>query len=533
MMYSLAFLVQGLLLSFASADSNWSGWGGNVHNNRWAADNHVVKGSTIASLTQHCRLVYPQGTSATPVVDGEIVYYPTYNGSFYALDYKTCTIKWQLNVTDVVVGYAPLTPAQQLFTSPASRGSPQVYGDVVVFGTQAHALLVAADKYTGKVLDRIQLNAHELAVITMSPTVYEGNIFVGCSSLEEPGALFIPDYQCCSFIGNFLSLRLNDVAGQKKFAVNWNMSMLPAGVGWSGVGVWGSQPSIDKRRNQVFAGTGNVYRYPAEYAHCENETAACLPKDVYQESILALDIPTGRINWARKISPLDAWTAACGLPPAIPRNTTLCPNDPGGDSDFGMAPAFVPGSLAGRGGRDVLVVGQKNGILHFLAADDGTQLQSTVTSPDATNAGLSWGVAADDARAYFTGINSGFATWQVEPSGTTISNSAYGAASLANGTLLWETPAPEDAISFGPPTVVGDLVLVARTGIANSSFDSTIGGLVALKKATGEIVHDIALDANFHGGVAVQEEYVMFGTGYGGQYNGTGSFWVMKLDTHT
>jgi len=36
------------------------------------------------------------------------------------------------------------------------------------------------------------------------------------------------------------------------------MSILLAGKDWSGVGVWGIQPSVNGRRNLVFVGTGNI-----------------------------------------------------------------------------------------------------------------------------------------------------------------------------------------------------------------------------------------------------------------------------------
>ncbi len=85
-----------------------------------------------------------------------------------------------------------------------------------------------------------------------------------------------------------------------------------------------------------------------------------------------------------------------------------------------------------------------------------------------------------------------------------------------------------------PPTVVGDLVLVGRTGSLDDptgNFENSPGGLLALDKATGAVLLDLTLDANFHGGIAVVDSYVMFGTGYAPfmGYTGNGSFYVMKV----
>lgn len=172
----------------------------------------------------------------------------------------------------------------------------------------------------------------------------------------------------------------------------------------SGVGVWDSQPEIDAERNQVFA-TGNVYTVPEAYFACapeddpepgsngvvsnanaNNESSCYVLERIWQEAALALDITTGKSNWIRRLYPLDAWTLACGVPDAIPKNSdpAVCPQTtPGPDADIGMAPAFVPGnprhhdthnmkgSWSKTKTRDLVTVGQKNGILYVLDAATG------------------------------------------------------------------------------------------------------------------------------------------------------------------
>jgi hypothetical protein len=139
---------------------------------------------------------------------------------------------------------------------------------------------------------------------------------------------------------------------------------------------------------------------------------------------------------------------------------------------------------------------------------------------------LSWGVAADNSRVYFTGINSLNVTWQLLPSNQTIQNSAFGAASLATGELLWETQTPDNNVAFGPPSVIGEVIAVTRTGQNTANSANTKGGLVFLSPATGEILADIELDANSHSGVAAYGKNLFFGTGYSG-FEGTGSLYVM------
>ncbi len=227
---------------------------------------------------------------------------------------------WQINVTSIIQNYAPISAVQGANTSPVSRTSPQIDKEngVLFFGTQTHALVVAIDQATGQTLSVFQVNPHPLAVLTMSPTFYNRKLFIGASSNEEVAASD-PNYACCSFVGNIMALTFNRTGGI--FTVRWNISTIPSSevsAGWSGVSVWGSQPSIDTSRGQVFVGTGNVYTIPQVIIDCQktarNITTVdnglvpdlCLPRSVLQESVLAIDIEVGTINWVQQLPALDA-----------------------------------------------------------------------------------------------------------------------------------------------------------------------------------------------------------------------------------
>ncbi|KAK4215502.1 Quino protein alcohol dehydrogenase-like protein [Rhypophila decipiens] len=502
----------------------WSGWGGNIHNNRWASENKVINSSNILALVDHCALEFPIGVSATPVISDGAVYFPTWEGSFVALNYQSCTVLWTINVTSVIYRFATPTPFQAQNVRAVSRTSPQVDGDVLFFGTLMHALVVAVNKHTGKILGVVQINKHPLSIITMSPTFFDGKLFVGTSSVEENVTL-LPGYQCCSFVGNMAALVFKASTG--KFRMLWSVSSMSKRrqrEGWAGAAIWGSQPSIDQARGVVFIGTGNAYSASKATTRCQLSVVPpevpyefnvddCLPRDVWQDSVVAIRVDTGQVLWVQQRPGVDIFTAACGYPGFGPQSPELCPGIPGPDSDFGMAPTFVPGQ------NDKLVIGRKNGDIYALSPRDGRVLWATSTGPKGITGGLSWGIAADDSRAYFTAINSDYKTWKLQPSGRAVNRSAYGAVSLVNGRILWETSVPRNGISLGPPTVVGDVVLVARTGQdpnGTASYDQSQGGLVALNKMTGQVIMDRGLGTNFHGGIAILGRYAMFGTGYSG-----------------
>ena len=528
--------IDGRSFSFGFRGS-WLGWGANIHNNRWAASDAVIDASNVASLRPVCKKKYRFGESAPPLVVAGIAYYPTWNGLFVALDYSRCNILWQTNVTRLILQYQPI---RYSLTPAISRTTPAMYNNVLFIGSQASALLFAINKRNGKLIDTIQVSNHPLALVTQSPTVWHGKIFVGSSSAEELGSDVIPGYICCTFIGAMNGY----VFKRGRFTRLWSQPMIPAGLNFSGTAIWGSQPSIDAKRKQVFIATGNVYSVPESYENCSKKTAnatsvtpgnatdPCAPKEVYQEAILAFDTATGEINWSHQLSPTDAWNAAClPLPviPNIPRNPGACPVDPGPDADFGMAPTFVPGSNSTPFGQDTLIIGQKNGNIYALSASDGELFWATATSPDGTIGGLIWGLAVDNDKAYYTAVNSMRKPWKLQD-GTSLSNTAFGAASLIDGKILWETQAPRNTSSQVAPTIVNDVVIVGIGGpYQGGQASNGTGSLLSLNKNTGTIIVETILDSFFQGGIAVVRDYVMFGTGYGTTVPRNGTFNVWQL----
>ncbi|KAL8647677.1 MAG: hypothetical protein Q9226_006338 [Calogaya cf. arnoldii] len=512
----------------------WLGWGAGIYNDRRASPDARVISVNVASLHQTCRKIYAYGESTPPLVVDGTAYYPTWNGLFVALDYANCKVLWETNITRLIDQY---NFKYSTVLRPISRTTPALYKNILFIGTQANALLLAINRRNGKLVDTIQVSDHPLAIVTQSPTFWQGKIFVGSSSSEETAADTVPGYECCSFIATMNGFTFR----QNRFQLLWSQPMLPAGSNFTGAAIWGSQPAIDPKRNQVFIATGNVYSTPESYVICSNKTLnanitstnpgnatdPCAPKEVYQEAILAFDTATGDINWSHQLSPIDAWNVACreGFPGGG-QNPGNCPPNPGPDADFAMAPTFVPGSTSTPTTEDTLIIGQKNGNIYALSASDGKLYWATATSPTGYAGGLMWGVAVDDTAVYYTAANSQRLPWKLQD-GTPLSNSAFGAAGLKNGTILWETPSPGNSTTAVQPTVVNDVVLV---GVGGPVPYSGPGTFLALDQYSGKIRRETKLDATyFQAGIAVVQDYVMFGTGYGvGGDNGSFNVWRLS-----
>jgi hypothetical protein len=126
-----------------------------------------------------------------------------------------------------------------------------------------------------------------MAILTQSPTFYQGRLFIGVSSSESGAPAVDPSYK--------LSHRglMSAVGFQHgRFALLWTTYMILPGANFSGASVWGSQPSIDPIHQQVFISTGQLHQLPPEFVECQdaNKTLAvslehlanepCLPRNV-------------------------------------------------------------------------------------------------------------------------------------------------------------------------------------------------------------------------------------------------------------
>ncbi|KAK5736313.1 hypothetical protein LTR17_007477 [Elasticomyces elasticus] len=154
-----------------------------------------------------------------------------------------------------------------------------------------------------------------------------------------------------------------------------------------------------------------------------------------------------------------------------------------------------------------------------MDAADGSIMRATIVGPDTSTFGaLVWGVAVDASRVYFTVQDPLYETWTSQPSGKNISNAAYGAVELCNGSIIWEVPVPLNSTSYGPPSVTQDVALFPRMGhfIPPTLANGTTGSVVVLASASGSIVADIPADYIVYGSIAVEGPFIMFGTGYHG-----------------
>ncbi|XP_050379998.1 uncharacterized protein LOC126797406 [Argentina anserina] len=357
---------------------NWLNHGGDLHNRRYAKYETKISPETASKLRFKWEFNAGLDITVTPSVYNGTLYFPSWNGHLYAVKASDGSLVWEknlgtltgLNGTGLLIG----------INWTLSRSTPTISGDndeLLIVGIYGPAVLIALERSTGKLVWSVRLDSHVAGAITMSPTYNEGSIYIGTTSAEEG---FSPD-ECCTFRGSFARL---DV---KTGAVLWKTYMLQDNHGkrgeYSGAAIWGSSPSIHVHRRHVYIATGNTYSVPENISQCQenqlnnNSTVpthpdACIEPGNHGNSILALDMDTGEIQWYRQLGGYDVWFVACML------NTSVCPIGPNVDADFGEAPMMLRPYINGTN-RDVVVSVQKSGFAWALDRNNGSLVWSTVS----------------------------------------------------------------------------------------------------------------------------------------------------------
>jgi len=337
-----------------------------------------------------------------------------------------------------------------------------------------------------------QVDAHPAAIITGSPVVFNGVVYIGVSSSEETLALD-PTYPCCSFRGSIVALN------KKTGAILWKTFDMPDNGGqtggYSGGAIW-QPPVIDPKRGTLFMGTGNNYTAPPDVEACQNATplANCAAADDFFDTAFALDLKTGQIKWARRLQGFDTWTLAC-ITPTGPKANCPVPTSP--DFDLGGSGPNLVGNIVG--------FGQKSGIFWALNPDNGNIVWATPVGPGASLGGIEWGTATDGQRIYVAIANSDHLPYTLVPSGQKITWGAWSALDVATGKILWQSADPiAGSIDRGSVSVANGVMYAG----------SNSGQMYALDATNGNILWNFASGGTVIDGPSIVDGTLYWGSGY-------------------
>jgi polyvinyl alcohol dehydrogenase (cytochrome) len=433
----------------------FAGWGLERTNARFVSREIAgLDKATVGRLRLKWAVAFPNATQARsqPALAGGAIYVGSHNGGVYALDRETGCARWIFQAGAEVRTAILVDP----WKAGDAAARPRIYFGDIVGG------VYALDARTGKLVWRVRPDPHTGTTMTGAPTLYKDTLYVPVSSLEgvRPAD---PHFECCTFRGSVVAL---DAATG---AVKWRTytTKAPELVGTnsagarqfgpSGAPVWNS-PVVDARRGRLYFGTGENYSSPAEG---------------HSDAIVALDMATGAMTWVYQATKGDATNLAC-----MSENRANCPKEDGPDLDFGAAVVLAKAP----GGRDLVIGGQKAGVVHALDPDTGKLVWKTRVGRGGMLGGVHFGMAAG-RKLLFVPVNDA-------PDGRRYPDAprpGVYALDLANGRTVWAAPADAKACEGAKVCLNGysqavtatpDVVFAGSVDGRMRAFDAATGALL-------------------------------------------------------
>ena len=344
-----------------------SGWGYDNRRSIEGADAGLDAAST-ATLELKWAFEFPNAIRARsqPSIAYGAVFVGSPDGTVYALDLKSGCVRWTFAAgAEVRTGIVVV-----------AGDEPRVYfGDLI-------ARTYALDAFTGRLIWSVKVDDHPSATQTGTPAYRDSRLYVPVSSLEVTSAAD-PKYECCTFRGSVVALDAKDGTQLwKSYSIAKPPSQTGATsagtrvLGPSGSPIWNS-PTVDTRRGLLYVGTGENYSSPA---------------DDTSDALFALRMTDGVIQWKRQTTVADAWNVGCMI-----KDNPNCPTENGPDVDF--ASGTILTTLAS--GRDLLLAGQKNGMVYALDPERrGEILWQTKVGRGGVQGGVHFGMALNGGRLY-------------------------------------------------------------------------------------------------------------------------------------
>lgn len=504
LLHAVAAVLLSIFATRALAADGWNGWGATLSNSRFQSTAAAgLTADSVGHLKLRWAFGFPGASMAfsQPAVAHGVVFVGSDSGAVYALDAQSGRIRWSFRAHAAV------------------RTGFVIDGGLLYFGDQ-HGAVYALDASSGSLRWQAQADLHPAAMITGTPQLWQGRLFVPVASFEENYAPD-PHYPCCTFRGSIVAYQAS--SGRliwKTYTVSDSprrTSRNRVGTqlwGPSGSAVW-SAPTLDPRRGVLYVGTGNNYSDPATGS---------------SDAVLAMSMTTGRLLWTRQLTPADAYNGACEnfLDPTLAN----CPPRRGSDFDFGSSPILVEAP----GRRQILIAPQKSGVIYGLdPLNAGRIIWQTRLGRGGSLGGIEWGAATDGEDVYVGLSDCDWKTFERlvdgKPSSYVDLDPGKGgglfALRVGDGTRLWEALPPA---ACAGRVHCSPAQLAAVTAVPGVVFSGSLDGhLRAYSSRSGRVLWDYDTEREFstvnrvraHGGslngpgVTAAGSMVFVNSGYG------------------
>jgi len=306
--------IAGIILAQRNTDApaagDWPMYARDYTSTRFSPLTEITP-KNVANIKQVCSYPLPEMATLESglVAVNEVLYFTTSDVT-YAIDANTCALKWRV---------------QHELQGPGGTVRGVALAGTRVFRGFRDGFVIAYDISNGEQLWSTKLTAPDgrRATIALSPTVWDGMVYIGTSGGEQNCACFVAalDATTGKVVWTF-----NTVPGAgQPGSETWPKDVTPGGAS-----VWTSL-SIDPEASSLYVSTGNPgYDFAADMRPGAN---------LYADSLVVLDAKTGKLRTYYQVVPHDFH-----------------------DWDLTAAPAIV---TTKKGARRAMVVG-KDGVLNAI-----------------------------------------------------------------------------------------------------------------------------------------------------------------------
>ena len=443
--------------SISFAEVQVEGWGPDLGNTRhYGPDRTSINASNVGELEIAWTIGLPGASDVRgyPVITEDTVFMGASSGHVFALGRETGCIKWH-------------NPVGVNVRSSLSLG--EVEGAPALFFQDGSTDVYALDGKTGETLWKVRAGVMPQNMGTANPVQSGDKLFVPLSAIDVTAA-GDPAYECCKGHGAVTALNAN--TGERLWEAHMTPDAEPTTIsevgtqlyGPAGAPIW-TVPTLHPEKNRIYVGTG------------ENTSA---PATDTSDALIALDMDTGETLWVYQATEQDLFNMACS---GFGKDGPNCPQPKGPDVDFGGSVTLT--KLAD--GTDVLVGGQKAGVVHVVNADTGELIWKTKVASGSALGGIHWGLTVSGGKVFAPSSDPPFARPGYEP------KPGLTALDLETGEVLWHhraergcdmtnnTPGsawPECSPRFGysaAPASTDDLVFIGALDGKIIAFDAETG----------------------------------------------------------
>ncbi|HYH21404.1 MAG TPA: PQQ-binding-like beta-propeller repeat protein [Azospirillum sp.] len=379
----------------------------------------------------------PNPVSHTPLVADGRVYFADWGGTVYALDAETGKPVWQKTVEQ------PKT----MWPWHGFAGTGTLGGGLL-FEASVEGNAFALDPATGNVVWQTRIAEDPEAGSLARLTYFDGMVFVGLQSVEEPMTHMKPGFKP-DFQGKVMALDAR--TGQKV----WETALVQPPH--SGVAVWSSF-ALDPETGVLYSTTGNNYTgEPTEMS----------------DSLVAADARTGKILWHRQATQNDVWTMA---------------DQRGPDYDFAGGPQLFDVETGGRT-LHLVGAGQKSGYFHVWDRRTGDKLWASSVGYGGVDGGMHGEASLGNDRIIAWANNNYI--HKMPPGNINVSIKAL---NPETGEYLWVRDGAQPAVLFAAGVLAGDIYFLPSLDGKVRAYSAKDGKTLWTSEAVGPITTTPAFD---------------------------------------